>query len=392
MYFPGGVVRDNLFVACPSPWEYPAGNYFPATYDAVGFANLAAGDYHLSSSSAYTRTGTDGRDPGADIDALIAALSGTAVPSRPPAGDAAPVVSLVSPTDGTSYAAPATIRCSADASDSDQTPVARVDFYANGTLACSATAAPFTCSWSGVAAGSYSITATAFDAAGLRATSAASAITVVGASASLPAPWIDQDVGAVGLAGSASYANDRFTVRGAGADVWGTADGFNFVHQALSGDGQVVARLLSLQNTNAYAKAGVMVRASLAADSANVLLDLKPDGGMELLARQSNGGSTRVVSSGAAAMGTWLRLVRSGSKLTASTSIDGSHWTAVGSTSITLGQAAYVGIVVCSHATGLLDTAAFDNVTVTAARAKAQPRKSIFSAVPPRQGRPRVRR
>src|SRR5205807_10041793 len=72
-------------------------------------------------------------------------------------------------------------------------------------------------------------------------------------SASLPAPWVDQDVGATGLAGSASYANGTYMVRGAGADIWGSADAFHFVEQPISGDMQIVARVASVENTNKYA-------------------------------------------------------------------------------------------------------------------------------------------
>ena len=48
-----------------------------------------------------------------------------------------------------------------------------------------------------------------------------------------------QDVGATGLAGSASYSNGTFTVKGAGADIWGTADGFFYASQSISGDAQI---------------------------------------------------------------------------------------------------------------------------------------------------------
>src|SRR5262252_11155675 len=86
---------------------------------------------------------------------------------------------------------------------------------------------------------------------------------------SLPAPWTSQDVGAVGLGGSASYAGGVFTVRGAGADIWGTADGFQSVLQPIAADAQIVARVYSLQDTHMYAKAGVMLRATTAAGSAD---------------------------------------------------------------------------------------------------------------------------
>src|ERR1051325_10197457 len=84
------------------------------------------------------------------------------------------------------------------------------------------------------------------------------------AAQSLPSPWTSQDVGAVGLAGSASYVGDAYTVRGSGGDIWGGADAFQAVMQPVVGDVQIVVRVTSLQNTNTYAKAGVMLRAGSA--------------------------------------------------------------------------------------------------------------------------------
>lgn len=56
--------------------QYPAGNYFPANAGAVGFRDHANDDYHLTAGSAYRNAGTDGKDLGADIDAVNAATSG----------------------------------------------------------------------------------------------------------------------------------------------------------------------------------------------------------------------------------------------------------------------------------------------------------------------------
>lgn len=134
------------------------------------------------------------------------------------------------------------------------------------------------------------------------------------AAQSLPPGWNDDDIGAVGLAGSASYSSGVFTVRGAGADIWGAADSFNFANQILSGDGQVVVRVASMGNTHTYAKAGVMFRESLTAGSRHVVLDMKPGGGVEFMARSVTGGSTSYIGGGA---GRWLKLVRRGSTFTA---------------------------------------------------------------------------
>ena len=46
---------------------------------------------------------------------------------------------------------------------------------------------------------------------------------------SLPSGWSTTDIGAVGATGSASYSSGTFTVTGAGADIWNSADAFRFV-------------------------------------------------------------------------------------------------------------------------------------------------------------------
>lgn len=56
---------------------YPSGNFLLSNTAAVGFVNFPGGDYHLSSSSPYKGAGLDGKDLGADIDAITAALGAT---------------------------------------------------------------------------------------------------------------------------------------------------------------------------------------------------------------------------------------------------------------------------------------------------------------------------
>ncbi|MEU7871926.1 cellulase family glycosylhydrolase [Dactylosporangium sp. NPDC049140] len=84
-------------------------------------------------------------------------------------GNRAPTVSLTSPTAGQTYTAPATVNFAATASDADGT-VARVDFLNGSTVVGSDTTAPYTYSWGGVAAGTYSVGARAVDNAGATTT------------------------------------------------------------------------------------------------------------------------------------------------------------------------------------------------------------------------------
>jgi len=183
----------------------------------------------------------------------------------------------------------------------------------------------------------------------------------------LPAPWQNRDIGSVGLAGSSSYSSGIYTVTGSGSDIWGTADSFQYAYQPLSGNGQIVARVTSMQNTHYSAKAGVMLRESLASNSRQVLLNVRPNGGVELLSRSAAGGSTVSLASGVTqAMPAWLRLARDGTTVTASVSADGTTWRTVGTVTVSMGSSAHVGLAVNSHNTGTRNTATFDNVSVGA--------------------------
>jgi hypothetical protein len=99
--------------------------------------------------------------------------------------NAPPAVALTAPANGATFVAPATIKLTANASDSDGT-VSRVDFYAGATLVGSATAAPFSATWSSVPVGSYSFTAVATDNAGASTRSAAVGATIAPAATAVP--------------------------------------------------------------------------------------------------------------------------------------------------------------------------------------------------------------
>jgi regulation of enolase protein 1 (concanavalin A-like superfamily) len=180
----------------------------------------------------------------------------------------------------------------------------------------------------------------------------------------LPRSWADSDIGAVGLPGSAAYTGGVFGIRGAGSDIWGTSDSFNYVHRSMSGDGLIVARVTGMQNTHPFAKVGLMIRAGLAANAAHVILDVRPGGETEFMRRASAGASTAFVAGRTASVPTWLRLVRTGSTITGSISSNGSTWTKVGSTTISLPAAVRVGVAVTSHEVSRLNTAVVDSVTV----------------------------
>lgn len=184
----------------------------------------------------------------------------------------------------------------------------------------------------------------------------------VNAPASLPAPWTAGDIGAPKLAGSSSYAGGTFTLNGAGDDIWGTADQFHFVHQTLTGDGEIIARVTAQEiGTNGWAKSGVMVKQSTAQGSDYALLAVTPEHGITFQHNFTGDTGTAAYAFPDA----WLKLTRSGTVVTGQVSVDGVTWTSIGSTTVALGATGEVGLFVTSHNGSALNTSTFDNVTVT---------------------------
>jgi regulation of enolase protein 1 (concanavalin A-like superfamily) len=183
----------------------------------------------------------------------------------------------------------------------------------------------------------------------------------------LPAPWTDTDIGSVGAQGSASFASSTstFTVKGAGADIWGTADALHFAYQPVSGNATIVARVATVSNTASWVKAGVMIRSSLAANAAQGMMLVSASKGLAFQRRKVNGGTSTSTPGALTGAPYWVRLIRSGNTITAYQSANGTSWSLVGSDSVTTGTTVYVGLAVSSHTTSTTATATFDHVSVT---------------------------
>lgn len=186
------------------------------------------------------------------------------------------------------------------------------------------------------------------------------------AGGALPSGWTDTDIGSPGWAGSAGYASGVFTLNGGGSDIWGTSDQFNYAYESTSGDLTVVARVASQQNTGSWAKSGVMIRESAAVDSSYVGLYVTPGNGVSIQFRNGSGTSAIDLArqTGVAAP-YWVKLVRSGNTFTGYSSSDGTAWTTIGSTNVTMASSVTAGLLVCAHDNTTLNTSTFDNVSVT---------------------------
>jgi hypothetical protein len=187
-----------------------------------------------------------------------------------------------------------------------------------------------------------------------------------------------QDIGTVTSRGSATFDGlGTYTLNASGGDIWNTTDEFHYVYKPLTGDGEIVARAVSIQNTDFWAKGGVMIRETLAADSKNAFMFETPSGHNEPVFQyraNTAGGSADYDNhiNNLQAAPVWLRLARLGDSFSGYWAQDlggGLHgdWHQIGqTTTIPMATTVYVGLALTAHNNdGRINTSMFDNVTIT---------------------------
>jgi len=183
----------------------------------------------------------------------------------------------------------------------------------------------------------------------------------------VPPPWTARDISGPVVTGSATASSGIFTVTGSG-NICCTSDQFQFVYQPITGDTQIIALVSSLQAADPWSKGGVMIRSALTGSSAHAsVMTAGADGsnGFFTRSRPSTGASSDDGAISGGGTPRWLRLVREGTVFSGYLSADGSHWTLVGTDTISMPATVYVGLVVTSRKATALSTAKFSNVAIS---------------------------
>lgn len=250
-----------------------------------------------------------------------------------------------------------------------ETPVQKIVYRDNGTVIGTSTDSPYNFTWRNIPPGSHSLTAQLFYNNGTASTqSPAVGITVN--PPPLQSGWSMQDVGTVNQPGTGSSCEGAYILTGGGSDIWGTSDSFSFACQQVTGDCEIRAKVTSLTNTHEWARAGVMIRESLDADSRHMDAFITPGHGFNTQYRSSTGGNT--TQAGGPALNpvpdNWVKLTRIRSQFTSWTSADGVTWTQMFSTTIPMGRTVFIGLPVCGLVknTAGATIATFDRVSVAA--------------------------
>ena len=175
--------------------------------------------------------------------------------------------------------------------------------------------------------------------------------------------WVGpQAIGSTTAAATYDFTDYALTSRG--ADIWGIGDAFAYLWTSGPGvtNATLTARVVSIDNTHAWAKAGVMFRESLGAGSRHVFVMVTPGKGISLQYRPQTGGQSFVAASAAGVAPRWLKLQRSGNTFTASYSVDGVTFVQLGTAVVVMSEPGTVGLAHTTHNSTTAGTARFDNV------------------------------
>jgi len=202
-------------------------------------------------------------------------------------------------------------------------------------------------------------------------------LVIAAPAAVLPEGWQSQDIGTTG--GSAAESDGTWAISADGADIWGSADEFHYAYVPLSGDGTIIAQVISNgEGSNGWAKGGVMIRETLDQGSKHAIMALTggEGGGMAFQCRPETDSSDCKSSHDLvpAAPPYWVKLTRVGNTFTGYSSADGVEWlqqpTRVNGdgtpvpVDIEMAADVYIGLFATSHAAGEIRTYTFDNVSV----------------------------
>jgi hypothetical protein len=166
-----------------------------------------------------------------------------------------------------------------------------------------------------------------------------------------------------------------YTMTAGGADIWGGFDQFHFAFKEVSGASTVVAKVLSVSNTDSSARAGVMIRDTLDPNSAHVMVCVTPGSGVVMQYRNTAGAAAGTASQQAGIVAPqWVKIERTlGGLIRGYYSADGVNWTLLATVAtVTMDIPMYVGLGVTSHNVNQKCTAQFSDVSFPSTTVGAQ--------------------
>ena len=184
-----------------------------------------------------------------------------------------------------------------------------------------------------------------------------------------------------GAAAVFDAAKREYRITGSGANIWGSVDAFQFMWKKVSGDLELSVEVdWQGEGKNAHRKAGVMVRQGLEPDSPYADAVVHGDGLISLQYRLARSGPTLEVKSPIKAPAS-IKLERNGDLFTLSVAPEAQEFRPAGSVTVVLPGPVHAGLVVCSHDSGVSETAIFKDALFKSEPAGASQKRVLESTL-----------
>ena len=166
------------------------------------------------------------------------------------------------------------------------------------------------------------------------------------------------------LQGNYSLQNGVHKLSGAGYDTWNKSDNCDFASVRVSGDVQIIARILNLKNVNSSSKAGIMFRNTCTPGSmiAAMYYSVEELSFDYRVMRRYSGRSDEI--STVVDLPYWVKLIRKGDMFISQRSVDGKNWHTVQIKTLMMEDTVYCGLAVTSQDTTALAHAEFDHLSI----------------------------
>ncbi len=168
------------------------------------------------------------------------------------------------------------------------------------------------------------------------------------------------------IKGTTEYNSDtqEYTLSGAGINMWGTSDQFQYLYTSIQGDFILRAHIKFVgDGADPHRKIGWIIRENLNGNSAHVNASIHGDGLTSLQFRRKEGAITEEISSENNAPDV-VQLERRGDSYYMSTAKFGMPFRVVKIEDVTLRNEVFVGLYICSHNQEVSEKAIFSNVRI----------------------------
>jgi poly(3-hydroxybutyrate) depolymerase len=178
--------------------------------------------------------------------------------------------------------------------------------------------------------------------------------------------WLHSDIGPTEVTGSLNMVDNQFNISSNGYDIADTSDAFTFIHKNGEGNLSISARIAELSSAEPAAKAGVMIRETVEANSPQVSLVVLQSGEVQIVRRyRASSVATTTTLMESVDLPVYVKLERIDGKFYLYQSEDGLNWgEALRTTTIKMTDRAKIGLCLAAHSDSSI-SAVFEQINLS---------------------------